>query len=220
MIERPSLHALAIFLAVVEHGTMTAAAEAEGISQPAISAQIKGLERYYGTTLLQRTVAGSRRPPPGRVADYARRMLALVDELGRVVRDLEGLKTGRLVIGASSTVGEQLLPAYLGRFHAAYPGVDWKSASATPARSPPRWSARELDFAFVGSPPGPDELMAEPVFADGRRLCCPRRSAPARGSRRPGALSGRQYVLRERGSATRDLALDCLAAAVASRPRH
>lgn len=45
MIERPSIHALALFAAVIEHGTMTAAAEAEQISQPAISAQIKMLER-------------------------------------------------------------------------------------------------------------------------------------------------------------------------------
>src|SRR5919197_6393148 len=118
MIERPSLHALAIFVAVVEHGTMTAAAEAEGISQPAISVQVKALERYYGTPLLQR---GGRAPvptPTGRqVADYAKRMLALAAELDRVVADLEGLAAGSLVIGASSTVGEQLLPTYLGRFH-------------------------------------------------------------------------------------------------------
>ena len=58
MIERPSLHALAVFLAVVEHGTMTAAETEEGISQPAISAQIKVLERYYGTTSSSARAAG------------------------------------------------------------------------------------------------------------------------------------------------------------------
>lgn len=47
MIERPTLHALARFLATVEHGAMTAAAEAEGISQPVISARIRALERFY-----------------------------------------------------------------------------------------------------------------------------------------------------------------------------
>ena len=73
---------------------------------------------------------------------------------------------------------------------------------------------RELDFAFVGSPPQDDELIAEPVSADeviafvapGDPLL---REAPID----PAALSGRQFVLRERGSATRDLALHCLAAA-------
>ena len=45
------------------------------------------------------------------------------DELDRVVADLEGLVTGSLVIGASTTAGEQLLPTHLGQCHSAYPGV-------------------------------------------------------------------------------------------------
>ena len=54
------------------HGTMTAAAEVEAISQPAISAQIKALERYYGTPLLERHGRGIRPTPAGQlVADYA-----------------------------------------------------------------------------------------------------------------------------------------------------
>ena len=221
MIERPTLHALALFLAVVEHGTMTAAAEAEGISQPAISTQVKALERYYGTALLQRTGRGVTPTASGMVvADYARRVLALVDELGRAVGDLEGLRTGRLVIGASSTVGEQLLPEHLGRFHAAYPGVALEVRIGNTGEITAAVLARDLDFAFVGSPPESDELMAESMFTDrlvafvapGDPLL---RDAPVAAE----TLSGRQFVLRERGSATRDLALRCLAAR-ACAPGH
>jgi DNA-binding transcriptional LysR family regulator len=221
VIERPSLHALAVFLAVVEHGTMTAAAEAEGISQPAISAQIKVLERYYGSTLLQRTGRGVVPTATGHVvAGHARRILALVDELDRLVRDLEGLKSGRLVIGASSTVGEQFLPAHLGRFHVAYPHVALEVRIGNTGEITAAVVTRELDFAFVGSPPESDELIAEPVFADdvvafvapGDPLL---RDAPIV----PATLSGRQFVLRERGSATRDLGLHCLAAA-GCEPAH
>ena len=100
MIERPTLHALAIFRAVIAHGTMSAAAEVEGLSQPAISAQIKALERYYGTPLLERHGRGIRPTQAGRlVDDYANRVLALVDELGRGVADLEGLAAGELIVG-------------------------------------------------------------------------------------------------------------------------
>ena len=221
MIERPSLHALAVFLAVIEHGTMTAAGEAEGISQPAISAQIKVLERYYGSTLLQRTGRGIAPTATGHVvAHHARRILALVDELDRLVGDLEGLKSGRLVIGASSTVGEQFLPVHLGRFHAAYPNVALEVRIGNSGEITAAVATRELDFAFVGRPPRDDELIAEPVFADqviafvapGDPLL---RDAPID----PATLSGRQYVLRERGSATRDLALHCLAAA-GCEPAH
>ena len=198
MIERPSLHALAVFLAVVEHGTMTSAAEAEGISQPAISAQIKVLERYYGTTLLQRTGRGVVLTPTGQVvANHARRILALVDELDRLVRDLESLKSGRLVIGASSTVGEQFLPAHLGSFHVAYPNVELEVRIGNTGEITAAVVGRELDFAFVAP--------SDPLLRD----------APSD----PASLSGRQFVLRERGSATRDLALHCLAAA-GCEPAH
>jgi len=200
---------------------MTAAGEAEGISQPAISAQIKVLERYYGSTLLQRTGRGIAPTATGHVvAHHARRILALVDELDRLVGDLEGLKSGRLVIGASSTVGEQFLPVHLGRFHAAYPNVALEVRIGNSGEITAAVATRELDFAFVGRPPRDDELIAEPVFADqviafvapGDPLL---RDAPID----PATLSGRQYVLRERGSATRDLALHCLAAA-GCEPAH
>lgn len=213
MIERPSLHALAVFLAVVEHGTMTAAAKAEGISQPAISAQVKVVERYFGTALLQRGGRGSSPTAAGRlVAGYAKQMLALATELDRAVADLEGLATGSLVVGASSTVGEQLLPTYLGRFHSAYPGVALEVRIGNSGEITAAVMMRELDFAFVGRPPANDELITEPILDDeivafvapGDPLL---RHTPID----PTALSGRQYVLRERGSATRDLALHCLA---------
>ena len=129
-------------------------------------------------------------------------------------------KSGRLVIGASSTVGEQFLPAHLGRFHVAYPHVALEVRIGNTGEITAAVVTRELDFAFVGSPPETDELIAEPVFTDdvvafvapGDPLL---RDAPLD----PAALSGRQFVLRERGSATRDLALRCLAAA-GCEPAH
>jgi DNA-binding transcriptional LysR family regulator len=210
--ERPTLQALAVFAEVAKHGTMTAAAEAVGISQPAISAQVKALERYYGTRLLERDGRGSTPTAAGRlVADYATRVLALVDELGRGMADLEGLEAGELIVGASSTVGEQLLPTYLGRFHAAYPQVRLSVRIGNSAEIIERVTARELDFAIVGQEPGAPELLAEPVLEDqilafvapGDPLL---REAPIA----PLALCGHQFVMREAGSATRALAEGCL----------
>jgi LysR family transcriptional regulator, low CO2-responsive transcriptional regulator len=214
MIERPTLHALALLAAVVEHGTMTATAEAEGISQPAITAQIQTLARFYGTPLLARAGRGVEPTEAGRlVADYARRALALVDELGRVVSDLEGLASGRLVIGASSTVGEQLLPTYLGRFHAAYPGVELEIRIGNSEAITRLVVERALDFAFVGRQPDDPALTAEAVFSDEIVACvAPGDPLLPEAPVSPSALSGRQIVLRERGSATRELALQCLEA--------
>ncbi len=210
--ERPTLQALALFVEVIQHGTMSAAAASSGLSQPAISAQVRALERHYGARLLERDGRGSAPTPAGRlVADYAARVLALVDEAGRAVADLEGVEAGELIVGASSTVGEQILPAYLGRFHRAHPGVRLSVTIGNSAEIVDRVTARELDFAIVGQEPVAPDLRAEPVFTDrivafvaaGDPLL---REAPLA----PLALCGRQFVMRETGSATRALAEGCL----------
>jgi DNA-binding transcriptional LysR family regulator len=138
----------------------------------------------------------------------------LTDEAKRAVDDLEGLSSGRLIIGASSTVGEQFLPAYLGRFHTTYPNISLEIAISNTDAILQRVLERELDLAFIGRAPNHPDLVAEPVFADrivafvapGDPLL---RDAPID----PAHLSNAQFVVRERGSATRDLALRCLRSA-------
>jgi molybdate transport repressor ModE-like protein len=210
--ERPTLQALAIFVEVARHGTMTAAAETVGISQPGISAQVKVLERYYGTRLIERDGRGSTPTAAGRlVADYAERVLALFDELGRGIADLEGLTAGELVIGASTTVGEQLLPPYLGRFHAAHPKVRLSVRIGNSVEIIDRVAARELDLAIVGEEPANPELLAEPVLDDQVvAFVAPSDPLLKQAPLAPLALCGRQFVMRETGSATRALAERCL----------
>jgi len=210
--ERPTLQALAIFVEVAKHRTMTAAAEEAGITQPAISAQVKALERYYGTRLLERNGRGSTPTAAGRlVAAYAARVLALTDELGRGVADLEGLEAGELIVGASSTIGEQLLPAYLGRFHAAHPRVRLSVRIGNSAEISARVAARELDFAIVGEEPHDGDLFAEPVLEDQIvTFVAPDNPLLNETPIAPLALCGRQFVMREVGSATRALAERCL----------
>lgn len=210
--ERPTLQALAIFAEVIKRGTMTAAAAAVGISQPGISAQVKALERYFGTRLLERDGRGSTPTAAGQlVAGYANRALMLIDELGRSVADLEGLAAGELVVGASSTAGEHLLPAYLGRFHAAHPLVRLSVRIGNSAEIIRLVTARELDLAIVGSEPSDPELLANPVFEDHLVVfVTPEDPLLLQGPLSPLALCGRQFVMRETGSATRALAERCL----------
>ncbi len=206
------MQALAIFAEVVKRGAMTAAAKTTGISQPAISAQVRALERYFGMQLIQRDGRGSAPTEAGRlVADYAARVLALVDELGRGIADLEGLEAGELVVGASSTAGEHLLPGYLGRFHAAHPRVRLTLRIGNSAEITRMVAERGLDLAIVGDRPADHDLSSELVFDDeivvfvapGDRLL----NAPAL---TPLELCGRQFVMRETGSATRANAERCL----------
>lgn len=214
MLERPSLHALAVFVAVIDHGTMTAAAEAEGISQPAISAHVKSLEGFFGTPLMERSGRRVRPTAAGMlVADYSRRMLSMADELVRSIADLEGLRAGELVIGASSTVGEQMLPAVLGRYHRAFPAVQLSLNIGNTGEIMQAVLNRRFDLGIVGRFEEQPELESRPVFDDHLEIfVAPDSPYAGRADLRAEDLASETFVLREPGSATRDLALRCLAA--------
>lgn len=214
MLERPSLHALAVFVAVIDHGTMTAAAETEGISQPAISAHVKSLEGFFGTPLMERSGRRVRPTAAGLlVADYTRRMLSMADELVRSIADLEGLRAGDLVIGASSTVGEQMLPAVLGRYHRAFPAVQLALSIGNTGEIVQAVLNRRLDLGIVGRFEEQPELESRPVFDDHLEIfVAPDSPYAGRADLSAEDLASETFVLREPGSATRDLALRCLAA--------
>jgi DNA-binding transcriptional LysR family regulator len=213
MKERPSLHALALFLATVEHGTMTAAAEAEGIAQPAISVHVRNLERFYGMPLLER--AGRRVRPTAAgelVATHSRRVLGQIDELEQAMADLEGLRGGRLVVGASATVAETWLPAVLGRFRRAHPAIELEVRLGNSELVLGEVRDRSLAFGIVGRPNDDPLLVSRPVFADALALFAAA-DHPCVGKEwaRLTDLGDETFVLRELGSATRELTVACLA---------
>src|SRR4051794_36653494 len=101
-----NLNHLAVFHAVSETGSVTGGAERLMISQPAVSKQLKELERALKTKLFDRLPKGVRPTAAGTVLEgYARRLFAVEAEAERAMLELDGLERGRLVIGASTTVG-------------------------------------------------------------------------------------------------------------------
>jgi len=118
------LRHLVTLCAVIDRGSFSAAAETLGISQPAVSSQIRSLEERLGERLLDRSGRGVRVTEAGRVVErYARQVIALEDELERELGDVDGRIAGRLELGSSTGPGEVLLPGILGRFRQAHPDV-------------------------------------------------------------------------------------------------
>lgn len=111
-----------LFYRVAEQQHFTRAAEELFISQPAVSKQVKELERELGLTLfeanthrkVQLTAVGQT------LFEYAARIFGLVGEVEQVISDIKGLRQGRLTIGATTTIGIYMLPTLLGQFKAAY----------------------------------------------------------------------------------------------------
>ncbi len=118
------LRHLTTLCAVIDRGSFSAAAEALGISQPAVSSQIRSLEERLGERLLDRSGRGIRVTEAGRVVErYARQVIALEVELERELGEVDGRIAGRLELGSSTGPGEVILPRLLGRFRAAHPDV-------------------------------------------------------------------------------------------------
>jgi DNA-binding transcriptional LysR family regulator len=110
------------FVKAIDGGSFTRAAEIVGRTQSAVSLQIKRLEEVVGVRLFQRNAHTLKLTAQGRTfAQYARRMLALNDEVLALMQSPE--VSGRVRLGAPSEYTDSLLPHLLGRFAQAHPNV-------------------------------------------------------------------------------------------------
>lgn len=112
------------FVETARRGSVSRAADALFVTQPAATARLKALEREVGTALFVRTGRGVRLSEAGRsFLPYAQRALGAVAEGRQLLADVSRGGAGQLALGAAPAVGTYVLPAILQRFHAAYPNV-------------------------------------------------------------------------------------------------
>jgi molybdate transport repressor ModE-like protein len=120
-----SPHALASLLAIAEHGSVSAAARARGLTQPSISRQVQELERQLSTMLVERTSQGAKLTPAGEaLAEGAREVLAALSALPERVKEREGEVAGRVRLGTVDSIGIYVLPPILAHFVQENPRVD------------------------------------------------------------------------------------------------
>ena len=159
---------------IADRGSFSAAAEALGVSQPAVSQQIRALEREVGQPLIDRSGRRARLTERGElVRRYAQRMLALSDEFERELADGGGELTGSLVVGSSTGLGEHVLPLLLGGFRAEHPGVSVSLRIEATSTVIDRVLARELELGVVGAVRAHRALAYEPFLRDRVILAVP-----------------------------------------------
>ena len=118
------LRKLGLFVAVVDAGGFTAAADAAHVAQPSVSLAVKELEREVGAALLVRARDGVTLTPAGAaLLAPARRALREVATAAAAVDDVLGLRTGHLDIASLPTLAADPLAGIVGRFRAAHPQV-------------------------------------------------------------------------------------------------
>jgi len=164
---------LAAFCAVVERKSFSHAAEQLGVTQPAVSLQIRSLEKRLGQQLVDRS--GRRVEPTEagrRLYRNAQRMLALEEQLlGELAGDAEGALSGRLEIGASTGPGGTVLPLLLCAFQRRHPDV--RIALSDTQRVVDQVARRELELGVVGAARRHRAVVFEPFFRDEVVLACP-----------------------------------------------
>jgi DNA-binding transcriptional LysR family regulator len=198
---------LRVFHAVAKHLSFTKAADALFMTQPAVTFQVKQLEEHFGTRLFDRAQGRISLTAAGSVAfDYAERILALDAEMDQRLKEFSGQQAGPLLIGASTTIAEFLLPRVLGEFKASHPAVVPRLFVANSDAVQERVAERTLDLGFIEGDSHLPTLATDACGEDELQVvCAPGHALASRTSIAPGALTEHAYIGREMGSGTREV---------------
>jgi DNA-binding transcriptional LysR family regulator len=165
---------LAAFCAVVELHSFSQAAERLGVTQPAVSMQIRALEERFGLRLLDRS--GRRVEPTEagqRLYRGAQRLIMLEEQLQSEVASVEeGELRGRLEIGSSTGPGERVVPLLLCEFQRQSPAVSISLSVFDTQTVVERVAERELELGVVGAARKHRGVVFEPFFRDDVVLAC------------------------------------------------
>ena len=210
---------LRTFVTIVEQGSLSAAARALRISQPAVTKQVQRMESELGLSLLvrgpQRDVGLS--PAGERMLAFAQETLARFDAFREEMATLQAIGQGTLALAASTIPGEHLLPGLLADFHAEYPQVEVHMSIADTAEVADKVLANEADVGVIGSAVAQSGLRLERLVSDTVVLIVPPdHPFASQGEIAVEELRGQPLILREEGSGTRRSVTEALATAGAS----
>lgn len=216
-----NLDQLRTFAQVIELGSFSAAAERGGVTQPAVSLQIRLLERRFGLKLVERvgrragpTAAGAELLAHVRVIDaaLAQAELAMTAHASQV--------SGRIRLGTGATACTYLLPPLLADLKRRFPALDIVASTGNTADMLRGLENNALDIGLVTLPAPGRMFQVTPVLEDEFVAIFPARDPAAiPAAATPQALARLPLVLFEPGARTRRLVDDWFeAAGVAAKP--
>ena len=201
---------LAAFCAVVERKSFSQAAERLGVTQPAVSLQIRSLEQRLGRQLLDRS--GRRVEPTEagrRLYASAQRVLAAEEHLLEDLdADDEGAITGALELGASTGPGGTVVPLLLCEFQEQHPDVRVRLTVSDTQTVVDRVAERELEVGIVGAGRRHRGVAFEPFFRDEVVLACPPGHGFAGKTVSLDDLKGKKLIVMQEGAGVRQVIED------------
>jgi DNA-binding transcriptional LysR family regulator len=198
---------LQVFHTVARLLSFTRAADSLHMTQPAVTFQVRQLEEHFNTRLFDRTHNRISLTEAGRrVYEYSDKIFHLYEEMEGAVRELTGDVSGVLMLGASTTIAEYMLPALLGDFKAKYPHVGIRLKVSNTDAIVSMVEENEIDLGVVEAPVANKNLVVELCRVDQLvAVVPPGHLLGSRGRVAVSELLGYPYIAREEGSGTREV---------------
>jgi DNA-binding transcriptional LysR family regulator len=202
-------HKLRVFCAVAETKSFSKASELIHLTQPAVSLQIQAMEELYETRLFDRSGNTINLTPAGEILyKRAKEILALYAEAQQNISEITGAIKGSLSIGASSTIGNYLLPHIIAAFKKKVPQVNISLVVSNTKTITEKLNAGEIDIALVEGDVSKQRFSVETLLSDELVVImspahpwAERRNLPAI------ELTKEPLIMREEGSGTRQIIL-------------
>lgn len=209
-----TLRQLEAFLAIAKAKSFRRAAEALHLSPPALSQHIHELEGEFGTRLFDRLGRTVILTAEGRILEeHALRVFTTLVDARAHISAVHGLQHGRLLVGASTTPGIYVLPRLLAAFAKRFPGIELKIPIANSRVIEQRVHESELDLGVIGGHflSRNEECLAAGIHDELVLVVPPRHPWATRRELDPALLAEEPLLIREEGSATREVTERALA---------
>lgn len=202
-----NLSSLRTFLTVAKFRGITRALGELHLTQPAVSRQIHGLEEYLGTKLFLRKGRFLVLTKAGYILEhYSIRVFELLTEAQEELDGLKGLIRGHIRISATTTIGIYVIPDILGEFKSGHPGIEISLTISNKEEVLRQVQAGMVDLGFAGPPvPFPEFTKHAYLEDDMVLIVSPQHQLAARDIVSTEVLTEEVFILRERGSGTREI---------------
>ncbi|MFZ5642669.1 MAG: selenium metabolism-associated LysR family transcriptional regulator [Bacillota bacterium] len=205
-----NFYQLKAFYMVAKHLNFSRAAEEMSLSQPAVSRQVAALEKNLGLELFVQRGRRVELTDAGRsLFDYADRIFELAEQAERAVSQFKDLERGKVLIGASKTVGSYILPPLLRAFQERYPNIDITLRMGNSEEVEQLVDEKDIDIGFIGGQAKNISIHSEPYLKDELVvIISPEHYLNSKKDVSVKDITGLPLIWREKGSITRSLMED------------
>jgi DNA-binding transcriptional LysR family regulator len=207
-----TIQQLEVLIALIEAGSFTRAAGKLFLSQPSLTKQIQNLEEAAGTRLVNRGSTGISLTPEGQVIyDYAKRTIRLREDAKERIGRIKDQESGHIYVSASTIPATYILPHLLSHLKQTHHDIQVHMQMHDSEETLQIVLNDQAEMGFIGKEPLNKKLVVERLWKDHLVVAAPvHHHLTERGTVTVEELAKTPFILREKGSATRDIVEECL----------